>query len=102
MLVASLAREHTETAIKHLAKLMLSAESEAAQVQAANALLDRGWGKPAQEMTINEGETSIERLLEQFTDSDLAAALAGLKAIGSGDNQGTEQTDAQEGPDRVH
>lgn len=48
MLVASLAREHTETAIKTLADLMLNAEENAVRKAAADSLLDRGWGKPAQ------------------------------------------------------
>lgn len=48
MLVASLAREHTETAIKTLVNLMLTAEENAVKKAAADSLLDRGWGKPAQ------------------------------------------------------
>ncbi len=48
MLVASLAREHTEAAIKTLVNLMLTAEENAVKKAAADSLLDRGWGKPAQ------------------------------------------------------
>jgi len=48
MLVASLAREHTEKAIKKLAQILETGQSETAQIQAATALLDRGWGKPLQ------------------------------------------------------
>lgn len=47
--VSSLARSHTETAIKTLAGIMTCEEAgPAARVAAANSLLDRGWGKPAQ------------------------------------------------------
>jgi hypothetical protein len=43
----SLARSHTETAVKTLASIMNMADAPpAARVGAASALLDRGWGKP--------------------------------------------------------
>ena len=56
MLVASLAREHTTAAIKTLADLMVSAEENAVRKAAADSLLDRGWGKPAQAVTGADGE----------------------------------------------
>lgn len=47
--VSSLARVHTESAIKVLVGVATSEEAPpAARVAAANSLLDRGWGKPAQ------------------------------------------------------
>ena len=47
--VRSLARSHTRTAITVLAKIMRSEDATpAARVSAANALLDRGWGKATQ------------------------------------------------------
>ena len=47
--IRSLARSHTETALKVLAGIMQESESPAAaRVSAASALLDRGWGKPSQ------------------------------------------------------
>lgn len=46
--IRSLARSHTELAIKVLAGIAQNSESDPARVSAANALLDRGWGKPAQ------------------------------------------------------
>lgn len=46
--VRDLAREYTEVAIETLAQVAQVGESEAARVSAATALLDRGWGKPAQ------------------------------------------------------
>ncbi len=45
--IRSLARSHTESAIKTLAKVMTSPKAPAAaRVAASCALLDRGWGKP--------------------------------------------------------
>ncbi|MFA7238983.1 MAG: hypothetical protein WC091_02650 [Sulfuricellaceae bacterium] len=56
MLVASLAREHTEKAIKKLAKLIDDGETDAVKLAAAQALLDRGWGKPAQSVMLQGDE----------------------------------------------
>jgi hypothetical protein len=43
-----LARSHTEAAINALVGVMQNSTSDPAKVAAANSLLDRGWGKPAQ------------------------------------------------------
>ena len=48
--LAALARAHTPLAIKTLVRICREAESEAAAVSAATALLDRAYGKPAQSM----------------------------------------------------
>jgi hypothetical protein len=42
-----LARQHTEDAIATLVAICRNGENESARVAAANAILDRGWGKPA-------------------------------------------------------
>lgn len=46
--LAELARAHTDTAIQTIVDLMISGESEAVRLGAANALLDRGYGRPMQ------------------------------------------------------
>ena len=47
--IRSLARSHTRTAINVLVGIMRSKDATAAaRVTAANAILDRGWGKAAQ------------------------------------------------------
>jgi hypothetical protein len=49
--VQQLARAHTVTAINTLAQIASAAKAPpAARVSAAQALLDRGWGKPMQPM----------------------------------------------------
>jgi hypothetical protein len=65
----SLARGHTERCIKVLAG-MLSQEAvpAAARVQAANILLDRGWGKPPQAHTGEDGDdikVTIRQIVER-------------------------------------
>jgi hypothetical protein len=47
--IRSLARSHTRTAVNVLVGIMRSKDATAAaRVSAANAVLDRGWGKAAQ------------------------------------------------------
>lgn len=53
--IKSLARAHTETAINVLAGIMNQPSAPGtARVAAANALLDRGWGKPTQPVSGDE------------------------------------------------
>jgi hypothetical protein len=53
--IRSLARSHTEIAIKVLAGIAKDGTNEGARVAAAVALLDRGWGKPPQDRTGEDG-----------------------------------------------
>ncbi len=53
--VKELAKAYTAQAIERLAHWMQS-DNAKASVAAANALLDRGWGKPAQALTGPDGE----------------------------------------------
>ena len=58
--IRSLARGHTETAINVLVGIMNQPQAPcAARVSAANSILDRGWGKPAQPIT-GEDEGPIQ------------------------------------------
>lgn len=53
--IRSLARSHTEQALNVLVGVMGQTDAPpAARVSAANSILDRGWGKPAQ--PIENGE----------------------------------------------
>ncbi len=75
--IRSLARGHTETAINVLVGIMNQSEAPpAARVQAASAILDRGWGKPAQPLAGDEdgGPIQFERIertiIEPASNSD--------------------------------
>ena len=48
--IEELARSHAPTAMATLVDIAAKGESEAARVSAANAILDRGYGKPMQAM----------------------------------------------------
>lgn len=84
--LSELARAHTATALNTLADISENGESEAARVSAATALLDRGYGRPAQavELTGKDGadieikirDTSFERLLAIMTGKLLDATPA--------------------------
>ncbi len=46
--IADMAKDHAEAALRTLADIASSGESESARVAAANAILDRAYGKPSQ------------------------------------------------------
>jgi hypothetical protein len=63
-LIKSLARAHTETALNVLAGVMNQPDAPAsAKVAAAEALLSRGWGKPAQALTGGDEDDNPLRVI---------------------------------------
>lgn len=56
------AREHTDAALAVLVEIATSGESDAARVSAANALLDRGYGKPSNVLTGDEDGGPIKAI----------------------------------------
>jgi hypothetical protein len=62
--IRSLARSHTKTAVNVLVGIMRSKDATAAaRVSAANAILDRGWGKTAQPIeSSDDGALLIHRI----------------------------------------
>ena len=54
MTITQAARLHCETALQALAEIAVGGESEAARVSAANALLDRGDGRPPQALAVGK------------------------------------------------
>jgi hypothetical protein len=71
--IRSLARSHTESALRVLVGIMLQPKAPAAaRVAAASALLDRGWGKPAQ--TVNSTVSRVDP--GTFSDAELADIAA--------------------------
>jgi hypothetical protein len=65
--IRSLARAHTETAVRTLVGIMRQPKAPAsARVAAAEAILNRGWGKPTQ--PIEGGETPIQFIQRVIVD----------------------------------
>jgi hypothetical protein len=62
-----LAREHTPKAVQALVEVMDRADaSDAAKVSAATAILDRGWGRPKQDLGIEvKSDDAVASLLER-------------------------------------
>lgn len=62
--LAEAAQEYTEEALETLIRICRSGKSEAARVAAACALLDRGHGKPKQQIQANmQGRLTLEELV---------------------------------------
>jgi hypothetical protein len=73
--IRSLARSHTRTALNVLVGIMRSKDATAAaRVSAANAILDRGWGKATQ--TIETGDDGPLELIHRI---ELRADLQHLR-----------------------
>lgn len=63
--IRSIARSHTRTAIRVLVGVMRSDDATpAVRVSAANAILDRGWGKTAQ--PLENGEDDVLELIHRI------------------------------------
>jgi len=61
--IRSLARSHTRTAVNVLVGIIRSKDATAAaRVSAANAILDRGWGKAAQQMENGKDGALVHRI----------------------------------------
>jgi len=65
--IRSLARSHTGSAINVLVGVMRSKDAtHAARVSAANAILDRGWGKAAQALENDNGALELIHRIERI------------------------------------
>jgi hypothetical protein len=72
--IRSLARSHTNTAIRTLVGIAQEGTNESARVAAAVALLDRGWGRPAQAVTV-DGEASIKVIIRHILEGPDGEAM---------------------------
>ena len=70
--IRSLARSHTKKALKVLVGVMEQEEApSSARVAAAQALLDRGWGKPAQAIIGGgDDDAPLQVVVKNFVYSD--------------------------------
>ena len=85
--IRELAREYTIEALEALYEIATGGESEAARVSAANAILDRGYGKPAMPVVMRRLADMSEKELIDFLGydpgSDELRTLAGTPTVGS-------------------
>jgi hypothetical protein len=93
--IRSLARSHTRTALNVLVAVMRNTKvTPPARGAAANAILDRGWGKPTQAIGNDDSALElihrIERVILHHLYSKLVAALAfRLSRRAAGEEQGS-------------
>ena len=80
--IRDMAREHTNRAIQTLVEIANNPKvSASARVQAANALLDRAWGKPmhyAQNMNVNG---SLMDILEEVAEDMRSGAVSEAETL---------------------
>jgi hypothetical protein len=92
-IIQELAREHGPDAIKTLAAIMNNGKATpAARAMAANALLDRGYGKPPQFSAI---ASTNRRSLNEMTDEELMAIARGATPAESADDPVSEPDPSQ-------
>lgn len=69
--IRSLARNHSRTALATLIGVMRQKDAPpAARVAAANAILDRGWGKPEMKLEAEHTHNYVARLPQAVSDID--------------------------------
>lgn len=73
--IDELAREHAPRAIELLADTMESAMEDRDRIRAAEALLDRGYGKPAQAIIQVPANRRQAALLAAMSDEQLVAVI---------------------------
>jgi hypothetical protein len=69
--IVALARENSPAAIRKLVDIMTTTADEKAAISAANAVLDRAFGKPAQSVAVSDRD-SLPEELRSMPDSALA------------------------------
>lgn len=69
--IASLARAHTETVINVLIGLVKREDvAPAARISAGLALLDRGWGKPSQNLNLHDDRPRFMEIVNEIVDPE--------------------------------
>lgn len=60
----AMCRDKTPEALAKILEIMDSGESDKVQLSAAQYVIDRGWGKAAQQLTLEGGDKPIKTALE--------------------------------------
>ena len=80
--IGSLARSHTRTAVRVLVGIMRNDDATpAVRLSAANAILDRGWGKTAQ--PVENGEDGVLELIHRIERIIVHPESAGAGGAGT-------------------
>lgn len=85
--LAEMAMEYAPDALKTLAYICVSGEAESARVSAANAILDRAYGRPPQSLEhtgLNGGPIQHQEMSAREALADRIANLAARSGTGEG------------------
>lgn len=74
-----LAQQATPLAIRALIDVATTSPDPGAKVKAAQALLDRGWGRPTEHINFTDGELTADQLRELPTEALKTMVLRQLK-----------------------
>ncbi|MBB4642358.1 hypothetical protein HNQ99_002683 [Rhizorhapis suberifaciens] len=77
--IKAIAQQYSVKAVKALVEVMESGESEAARVSAANAILDRAYGKPSQSVEHSGVDGAPIQHALDVSDEVLASIALGKK-----------------------
>ena len=100
------ARKFSGLAVDTLVELTKDNHTDSTRYSAATALLDRGYGRPAQSLDLHLSADAITKRLSDMTDAELAALEARMITIPAalalehvGEPQADGDTDAAQGGD---
>jgi hypothetical protein len=72
IIITELAKAHTETALATLVEIMTNKKATpSSRVQAAEAILNRGWGKPAQRIETTGPAQTLDDFLDRIARAEL-------------------------------
>jgi len=74
------ARRYSALAVDTLVELTKDSHADSTRYNAATALLDRGYGRPAQSLDLHLSADAITKRLSEMTDAELAALEARMIA----------------------
>ena len=74
------ARKYSGLAVDTLVELTKDSHTDSTRFAAATALLDRGYGRPAQSLDLHLSADAITKRLSDMTDAELAALEARMIA----------------------
>jgi hypothetical protein len=78
--LSEMAREYGDEALQTLVSLMKGGESDQVRLSAANAILDRGYGKPPASLEVTGADGGPIQTQEVSPRERIARRLAGLSA----------------------
>ena len=80
--IRSLARQWTHIAVQQLGGIAQHGVSESARVAACIALLERGWGRPPQTHTGEDGEGDIKITIRHIIQGAIAQPVLAIENTG--------------------